>query len=284
LDDIEYVEPNRVYKAAIFPATLEPRPYTSKGLKSIHSIERRLEKRGAVTQENVPSWGISRINHRNRDDLTSYTLDEKAGEGISVYIFDTGIVPNHPDFADRAAIAANFIDYEDAVDLAGHGGNSFGIAKNAKLLGVKILDKYGDGETIALLREQHGIPVFVSSGNEGDDACNYSPSSNPSAFTVGASTLNDFIPPFSGHGNCVGLYAPGTNITSTWLNGQIQTMDGTSMANPHVSGIAAVLMSKYNFESAHEVYDALKSIATTGVLSSNNGEDNQLLAYYDVDV
>jgi hypothetical protein len=82
LDDIEYVEPNRVYKAPIFPATSEPQPYAAKGLKSVqnvHSIERRLEKRGAVTQQNVPSWGIARINHRNRDDLSSYTLDEQAG-------------------------------------------------------------------------------------------------------------------------------------------------------------------------------------------------------------
>jgi hypothetical protein len=78
-----------------------------------------------------------------------------------------------------------------------------------------------------MIVEQHGIPVFVSSGNEGNDACNYSPSSNPSAFTVGASTSNDIIPGFSGHGNCVRLYAPGTNITSAWLNGQVQTLDGT---------------------------------------------------------
>jgi hypothetical protein len=56
------------------------------------------------------------------------------------------------------------------------------------------------------------------------------------------------------------------------------------MANPHVSGIAAMLMSKYDFDTPHELYDALKSVATAGVLSANNGEDNQLLAYYDANV
>lgn len=182
---------------------------------------------------------------------------------------------------------------------------------------MKILDRNGDGTTSALIQaishitqiavpgrsiinlsltgprsqtiddalsmavQQHGIPVFVSAGNSGDNACDYSPSANPDVFAVGASNQNDVIPNFSSYGKCVRIYAPGTNITSSWLADESQTMDGTSMANPHVTGIAAMLMSEYEFHSASEVYEAIMNIATENVLTSsiNDEESEKLLAY-----
>lgn len=143
------------------------------------------------------------------------------------------------------------------------GGNTYGVAKHASLHGVKILDKNGDGTTAALVQaishitqtakpgrtiinlsltgprsatidnalsmavKEHGIPVFASAGNSGDDACNYSPAANPDVFTVGASTEQDDIASFSSYGQCVRVYAPGSNITSSWLDAKSQVMDGT---------------------------------------------------------
>ena len=80
--------------------------------------------------------------------------------GIHVYIFDSGINAEHPDFGGRAHREASFIDYEDDADHAGHGthvagtigGNDFGVAKNTILHGVKILDRNGDGTTSALVQ------------------------------------------------------------------------------------------------------------------------------------
>ncbi|KAK4509377.1 uncharacterized protein ATC70_007728 [Mucor velutinosus] len=318
LEDVEYVETNQVYKAAILPTVSKPQPYISSQVSSKN-------KRNIITQINVPSWGLARINRRNKDDMTTYSVDESAGGGVHVYVFDSGINADHPDFAGRASMEASFIDYEDNVDYAGHGthvagtigGNSYGVAKNAILHGVKILDRNGDGTTSALIQaishvtqiaipgrsiinlsltgprsqtiddalsmavQQHGIPIFVSAGNSGDNACDYSPSANPDVFTVGASNQNDIIPSFSSYGECVRIYAPGTNITSSWLGSESQTMDGTSMANPHVTGIAAMLMSEYDFHSASELYEAIMNIATENVLTSSIDDDGseRLLAY-----
>lgn len=74
---------------------------------------------------------------------------------------------------------------------------------------------------------EHGIPIFVSAGNSADDACNYSPAANPDVFAVGASNQDDVVPSFSSYGECVRLYAPGTDITSAWLGDSTNTMDGT---------------------------------------------------------
>lgn len=143
------------------------------------------------------------------------------------------------------------------------GGSTFGVAKRVLIHGVKILDRNGDGTTSALVQaishitqnaphgrsiinlsltgprsetidnalsmavRQHGIPVFASAGNSGDDACNYSPAANPDVFTVGASDNHDGIPPFSSYGQCVRIYAPGAGITSSWVDNKSQIMDGT---------------------------------------------------------
>ncbi|KAI8886512.1 subtilisin-like protein [Backusella circina FSU 941] len=282
LDDIDYVEPNRIYKAPFMPLSSASKPAVSRVVPSRRQKSiKKYQKREMITQSGVPSWGICRINQRERGDLASYTSDTSAGQGIDVYIFDTGINAEHPDFGGRAVRSENFIDYEDNIDYAGHGthvagtigGMTYGIAKNVQLHGVKILDKNGDGSTATL------IEVFVSAGNTGDNACDYSPSANPDVFTVGASDLQDAIPSFSSYGECVRIYAPGTNITSTWMNDQSQTMDGTSMANPHVTGIAAMLMSERNFDSANDLYNTIIQIATPGVLKSPVEQTNLLLAY-----
>lgn len=72
LEDVEYVETNQIYKAAILPTVSKPQPYRSSQVAS-------KSKRNIITQMNVPSWGLARINRRNKDDMTTYSVDESAG-------------------------------------------------------------------------------------------------------------------------------------------------------------------------------------------------------------
>ncbi|KAI1299733.1 peptidase S8/S53 domain-containing protein [Xylaria venustula] len=108
-----------------------------------------------VSQDNAP-YGIARISHRNKGDL-SYVRDDSDGDGTCVYIIDTGIKVDHPDFGGRASWVANFAD-DDNNDGAGHGtfvagivgSNSYGVAKKTQLLAVKVFadDGTADGNNI----------------------------------------------------------------------------------------------------------------------------------------
>ncbi|KAI0975696.1 peptidase S8/S53 domain-containing protein [Xylaria arbuscula] len=108
-----------------------------------------------VSQDNAP-YGIARISHRNNGDL-SYIRDDSDGDGTCVYIIDTGIKVDHPDFGGRASWAANFADDDDN-DGAGHGtfvagivgSNSYGVVKKTQLLAVKVFadDGTADGNNI----------------------------------------------------------------------------------------------------------------------------------------
>jgi len=91
----------------------------------------------------------------------------------------------------------------------------------------------------------NGIVYVVAAGNENEDACDGSPSGAKSAITVGASTVEDERAYFSNYGKCVNVFAPGKDITSTWIGSRVatNTISGTSMASPHVAGLAAYFMS-----------------------------------------
>ncbi|KAI9255610.1 peptidase S8/S53 domain-containing protein [Phascolomyces articulosus] len=328
LDAIDYVESNQIYRvAANIP----------------------LEKRDRQ-QSPVPSWGLARITHRDKSDLNVDIFDDSIqGEGVQVYVFDTGVNAEHPDLQGRVTRDISFINYEDDNDASGHGthvagiigGTTFGVAKKAHIHSIKVLDKAGEGSTVALLEaiafvgynaipgksvinlsltgppsqsidnalsslaRDRNIPVFVAAGNSGDDACAYTPSRNEAVFTVGATDRDDNVPGFSSFGKCVRLYAPGVDIMSSWLGIQSQSLSGTrilltnyrwdiddlliffstiySMANPHVTGIAALLLGKNNFASVEQIYDTLTLMATKNVLKMSSvaeGHENyNLLAY-----
>lgn len=76
IDDIEFIEQNQIYKAPFIPPTVDPKIYMQ---DIIHKVPNNKTKRGIVTQVDVPSWGIARINHRELRDLTVYTTDDTAG-------------------------------------------------------------------------------------------------------------------------------------------------------------------------------------------------------------
>jgi len=92
-----------------------------------------------------------------------------------------------------------------------------------------------------------GITVVVAAGNDNQDSCNYSPSSTPSAITVAATQTSDKRATFSNYGSCVDIIAPGTSVKSAYIGGTTKTasMSGTSMASPHVCGLASILRKYY---------------------------------------
>ena len=120
--------------------------------------------------------------------------------------------------------------------------------------------------------------MVVAAGNDDADACGGSPGRVDEAITVGSTTVNDDRSSFSNLGSCVDIFAPGSDITSAWHDGDAQTntISGTSMASPHVAGAAALLLDEAGDPAG--VFDAIVADATSGALSAiGAGSPNRLL-------
>ncbi|KAI5476521.1 hypothetical protein MNV49_007531 [Pseudohyphozyma bogoriensis] len=117
---------------------------------------------------------------------------------------------------------------------------------------------------------EDGLHFAVAAGNDNKDACAYSPAASKEAITVGASTIGDARAYFSNYGKCVDIFAPGLNILSIWNTGNtsINTISGTSMASPHVAGLAAYFLSLYPTSFSPEELDSTTTSATIERLPS----------------
>ena len=118
-----------------------------------------------------------------------------------------------------------------------------------------------------------GLNFAVAAGNDNRDACSYSPAGATEAITVGASTVGDERAYFSNTGKCVDIFAPGLNILSTWNTGNtsINKISGTSMASPHIAGLAAYYLSLY---STGTFVPSVEDYKMAGVLVPDTEEDH----------
>jgi subtilisin family serine protease len=123
-----------------------------------------------------------------------------------------------------------------------------------------------------------GVIVAVAAGNENQDACATSPARATAVVSVAASTRADAKAGFSNWGTCVDIYAPGSQITSAWIGGSTSTISGTSMASPHVAGVAALYKAANPNASPAAVRDWLINTATANAVTGNvAGTPNRLL-------
>ncbi|KAI8805828.1 peptidase S8/S53 domain-containing protein [Cladochytrium replicatum] len=131
----------------------------------------------------------------------------------------------------------------------------------------------------------NGVVVVVAAGNEDQDACNTSPANVKSAVTVGAiDPRNDVMASFSNFGPCVDLSAPGVNIQSTWIgtsntpgdDGTTNIISGTSMASPHVAGVAALIYAESPVGDANGVIQKLLSLAIPNKVIQNKSQTTNL--------
>lgn len=124
-----------------------------------------------------------------------------------------------------------------------------------------------------------GITAVVAAGNDNQNACNVSPARASQAITVGASTQSDVRASFSNFGSCLDVFAPGQEVLSAWLGGTYSLLNGTSMASPHVAGIAALYLQANPRLTPSEVESAIKNSSTKGALISIGRNSPNSLAY-----
>ncbi|KAI5467513.1 peptidase S8/S53 domain-containing protein [Mariannaea sp. PMI_226] len=273
-----------------------------------------LAKKTLTSQTGAP-WGLGTVSHRTSGS-TTYLYDTEAGSGTYAYIVDTGIRATHSEFQGRATAAWTAFTGDNA-DTYGHGthvagtigGKTYGVAKKANILAVKVFQ--GDSSTTSIIlsgfnwaanhivsngrtnkavinmslggsysaafnnavasASSSGVLSVVAAGNEATSASNSSPASAPSAVTVGAITSSWAIASFSNYGTSLDIFAPGSGVLSAYYTSDTATasMSGTSMASPHIAGLALYGISIEGASGVSGVTNWLITVATTNKITGN---------------
>lgn len=273
--------------------------------------------------QNGATWGLDRVDQVDRP-LSSQYVYQYRGSGVYAFVLDTGILAGHQDFGGRVLPGTGFIsDGQGSNDCNGHGthvagtigGSQWGVAKDVKLVPVRVLDCAGSGSWSGIIAGidwvaaqtglrpavanlslggsksssvngavaaavGKGVTMIVAAGNSNADACTFSPASEASALTVGATTSTEARASYSNFGSCLDLFAPGSSITSAWYTGTtaVQMISGTSMAAPHVAGVAALALAANPSSTPDMVTRFLLDNASLNkVGSAGTGSPNRLV-------
>ena len=224
---------------------------------------------GQIPPQPYALWGLDRIDQHSLPLNNQYAYLNN-GAGVNAYVIDSGILTTHWEFQGRAFAIYDAVDREGAgIDCNGHGshvagiigGQTFGVAKNVRLLGVRVLNCQGIGTWSDVIEgvnfvtwhsrqpAQQGYPAVanmslaggtnraadaavrnsiragvtyvVAAGNWNSDAANYSPAGVAEAITVGATNQNDSRAEFSNYGPTLDLFAPGVGIPSAWIGNDL---------------------------------------------------------------
>ncbi|MFG3498786.1 S8 family peptidase [Streptomyces sp. NPDC047928] len=191
------------------------------------------------------------------------------------------------------------------------GGANYGVARAAALVSVRVLNCEGKGSNAGIIAgldwvaqharqpavlngslggpksqavndaatalSQRGVLPVIAAGNSAIDACGVSPASAPGVLTVGATNHLDQETGFSNFGPCLWMYAPGAAIVSAKLGGGSVALDGTSMAAPHVAGVAALYKAGHRDASPATTATWLAEQSVKNVLTVSKGSPNRLL-------
>jgi serine protease len=126
-----------------------------------------------------------------------------------------------------------------------------------------------------------GVTTAVAAGNDNSDACNYSPASAPNVITVGATDKTNSKASYSNYGTCLDIWGPGSGITSAWIGSPsaTNTISGTSMASPHICGVAAKYLSEDTSLTTSQVTAKVVSTATQNAISGITATSPNLIGY-----
>ncbi|MFC9847161.1 S8 family peptidase [Streptomyces sp. NPDC060223] len=275
-----------------------------------------------TTQSSAP-WGLDRIDQTSLPLSTTYTYPDTAGSGVTAYVIDTGVRITHTQIAGRATNGYDAVENDSvAQDGNGHGthvattiaGSTYGVAKKAKIVAVRVLDNAGSGTTAGVVAgidwvtNNHsgpsvanlslgggasttldtavsnsiasGVTYAIAAGNSNANASSYSPARVTTAITVGATTSTDARASYSNYGSVLDIFAPGSSIVAGYNTSDTATatLSGTSMATPHVAGAAAIYLASHTSATPAQVSTALVNGATSNVVTSpGTGSPNKLL-------